>query len=96
LDWIPTLDTVHNEMNKLFVSLQRSRRSNAAELSANLMAKEAALSAALAETTDLRARNQELQEQHQRLLQEAQHNAEMLRQLETVEGSQGGNGGGTV
>ncbi|KIK51174.1 hypothetical protein GYMLUDRAFT_108139, partial [Collybiopsis luxurians FD-317 M1] len=67
LDWIPTLDTVHNETNKLFISLQRSRRSNAAELSANLMAKEAALSAALAETTDLRARNQELEEQHRRL-----------------------------
>ncbi|KIK55194.1 hypothetical protein GYMLUDRAFT_145556, partial [Collybiopsis luxurians FD-317 M1] len=48
LDWIPTLDNVHNQTNKLFISLQCSRRSNAAELSANLMAKEAALSAALA------------------------------------------------
>ncbi|KIK50859.1 hypothetical protein GYMLUDRAFT_144628, partial [Collybiopsis luxurians FD-317 M1] len=48
LDWIPTLDSLHNETNKLFVSLQCSRRSNAAELSADLIAKEAALSAALA------------------------------------------------
>ncbi|KIK60177.1 hypothetical protein GYMLUDRAFT_117433, partial [Collybiopsis luxurians FD-317 M1] len=48
LDWIPMLNTVHNETNKLFVSLQHSHRSNAAELSADLIAKEAALSAALA------------------------------------------------
>ncbi|KIK53806.1 hypothetical protein GYMLUDRAFT_114634, partial [Collybiopsis luxurians FD-317 M1] len=44
LDWIPTLDTLHNETNKLFISLQCSCRSNAVELSADLMAKEAALS----------------------------------------------------
>ncbi|KIK52152.1 hypothetical protein GYMLUDRAFT_146635, partial [Collybiopsis luxurians FD-317 M1] len=48
LDWIPTLNTVHNKTNKLFVSLQCSCRSNAAELSTDLITKEAALSAALA------------------------------------------------
>ncbi|KIK55263.1 hypothetical protein GYMLUDRAFT_141835, partial [Collybiopsis luxurians FD-317 M1] len=42
IDWIPTLDEVHNHSNKLFISLQRSCQSNAAVLSADLMAKEAA------------------------------------------------------
>ncbi|KIK53469.1 hypothetical protein GYMLUDRAFT_108141, partial [Collybiopsis luxurians FD-317 M1] len=63
LDWIPTLDTLHNKMNKLFISLQCSHCSNAAELSADLIAKEAALSAALAEMSNLRTKNQQLEEQ---------------------------------
>ncbi|KIK51510.1 hypothetical protein GYMLUDRAFT_116334, partial [Collybiopsis luxurians FD-317 M1] len=46
LDHIPLLDKIHNSVNRLFVSLQRSRRSNAAELSANLLFKEAALTQA--------------------------------------------------
>ncbi|KIK55223.1 hypothetical protein GYMLUDRAFT_113830, partial [Collybiopsis luxurians FD-317 M1] len=63
LDHIPLLDKIHNSVNRLFVSLQRSRRSNAAELSADLLFKEAALTQAQSEAEGLRAENERLQEE---------------------------------